>query len=195
MDYFHWKLNGMKRALFMLITILITSVSLFAQDKYFTKTGKLSFYSKAPLEDIEAINKSVIVVLDAKSGNLQFSMLMKGFEFEKAMMEEHFNESYAETDKYPKAEFKGQILNNSGINYTNDGVYNAKVKGILIIHGEAKEVESNGKLYIKGGKLVADAKFNIQLSDFKINIPSLVKDKISNTVQISVDCAMEPLKS
>ena len=185
----------MTKASVLTVILFLVTTSMYAQDKFFTKSGKLSFYSKAPLEDIEATNKSVTAVLDAKTGNLQFALLMKGFEFEKALMEEHFNENYVESDKFPKAEFKGQVVNNSVIDYNKDGEYTAKVKGVLSIHGQSKEVESIGKLIVKGGKLVTDAKFNIQLSDFKINIPALVKDKISNTVQIDVDCILEPLKS
>jgi polyisoprenoid-binding protein YceI len=179
-----------------LVLTLVTIVNIsYAQDRFFTKNGKISFYSKAPLEDIEAHNKSVTAVLDTKTGNLQFAVQMKGFEFEKALMEEHFNESYVESDKYPRAEFKGQVTNNSAIDYTKDGDYNARVKGLLTIRGETREVESVGKITVRNGRLAADASFNIQLSDFKINIPKLVKDKISNTVKIDVDCTLEPLKS
>src|SRR5579875_3511177 len=100
--------------------IFITSLALFimasvsfAQGRYFTKTGKITFISKAPLEDDEAVNKTVTAVLDSKSGAIQFAVLMKGFEFEKALMQQHFNEDYVESDKYPKSEFKGRITNNS----------------------------------------------------------------------------------
>src|SRR4051812_42180218 len=109
----------MKKASLFLIAVVL-STTLLAQDKFFTKNGKLSFYSKAPLEDIEATNNAVTAVLDAKSGDLQFAVLMKGFEFQKALMEEHFNENYAESDKFPKAVFKGVVMNNNAINYSKD---------------------------------------------------------------------------
>jgi polyisoprenoid-binding protein YceI len=185
----------MIKAGFLVLTLVTIVNFSYAQDRFFTKSGKISFYSKAPLEDIAAHNKAVTAVLDTKTGNLQFAVQMKGFEFEKALMEEHFNESYVESDKYPRAEFKGQVTNNSAIDYTKDGDYNAKVKGLLTLHGETKEVESVGKITVKNGRLAADASFSIQLSDFKINIPKLVKDKISNIVKIDVDCTLEPLKS
>ena len=117
-----------------LIAATLLSTSLFAQDKYFTKTGKISFFSKAIIENIEAHNRSVTCVLDTKTGNVQFSVPIKGFEFEKALMQEHFNENYLESDKYPRGEFKGQIVNNSEIDYTKDGVFQGKVKGKLTIH-------------------------------------------------------------
>ena len=179
----------------LVLTLMIAINVSYAQERFFTKSGKVSFYSKAPLEDIEAHNKSVTAVLDTRTGNLQFALQMKGFEFEKALMEEHFNESYVESDKYPRAEFKGQVVNNAAINYAKNGDYNATVKGLLTIRGETREVQSVGKIMVRDGKLATDATFNIQLSDFKISIPKLVKDKISNTVKIDVACNLEPLKT
>ena len=175
----------------MMAALLLTT-AIFAQDKFFTKTGKISFYSKATMENIEAHNRSVTAVLDSKTGNLQFSVQIKGFEFEKALMQEHFNENYLETNKYPKAEFKGQIVNNSEINYSQDGEYNAKVKGKLTMHGETKDVEADGKVKVKGGKISAASDFIIQLPDYKIRNDKL--NNISNSIKVSVDCTLEPLK-
>ncbi len=166
-----------------------------AQDRFYTKSGQISFFSKAPLESIEAGNKNVTCVLDTKTGQLQFVVLMKGFEFRKALMQEHFNENYVESSKFPRSEFKGQIVNNSEINYKQDGTYQANVKGNLTIHGETKEVESTGTITIKDGKISAASGFNILLSDYKITIPALVKDKVSNNVSITVNCTLELLKN
>jgi len=174
--------------------VLATSVS-FAQDKFYTKTGKVSFYSKAPLEEIEGKNKTVTAVVDSKTGGIQFAIQMKGFEFEKQLMQQHFNENYVESDKYPKAEFKGTIANNSQINYKKDGTYNAKVKGKLTIHGVTKDVETTGTLKVNGGKIDANSTFNVLISDYNIKIPSIVKEKVSDSIKITVDCNLEPLKS
>ncbi len=182
-----------KIVMFIGISLLAASV-LCAQDKYYTKTGKINFNSKASLENIEALNKSVTAVLDTKTGNLQFAVLMKGFEFEKALMQEHFNENYVESHKYPKAEFKGVVTNNSDINYTKDGTYKAKVKGKLTIHGETNDVETEGTIQVKGGKLLTDATFGVALADYKIEIPKIVKDNIAKIVSIEVDCTLDPLK-
>jgi polyisoprenoid-binding protein YceI len=176
-----------------MVCVFVTSVS-FAQ-KFYTKTGKISFHSKAPLEEIEGKNKTVTAVLDSKSGAMQFAVQMKGFEFEKQLMQQHFNENYVESDKYPKAEFKGTIANNSDINYSKDGTYTAKVKGKLTIHGVTKDVESTGTIKINGGKIDANSTFNVLISDYNIKIPSVVKDKVSNTIKVTVDCDLEPLKS
>ena len=184
----------MKRVSAIITASLIATSSLLAQDKFFTKSGRINFVSKAPVENINGNHKSVTCVLDTKTGNMQFAVLMKGFEFEKALMQEHFNENYVESHKFPKAEFKGQVVNNPEINYSKEGTYPAKVKGTLTMHGETKEVETTGSIVVKSGKLQAGADFTILLSDFKIEIPKLVKDNISNTVKIIVDCSLEPLK-
>lgn len=166
-----------------------------AQDRYFTKTGKIDFYSKATLEDIQAKNNTVTAVLDTKTGAVQFSVPMKGFEFEKKLMQEHFNENYVESGKYPNATFKGTLANNSAVNYAKDGTYNVTVKGKLTLHGVTKDVEAPGTVKVAGGKIAAASTFNVQLSDYNISIPAVVKEKISNSIKINVDTQLEPLKS
>ena len=132
-------------------------------------------------------------MIDSKSGAIQFSVQMKGFEFEKKLMQQHFNENYVESDKFPKGEFKGTITNNSEVNYTKNGSYTAKVKGKLTIHGVTKEVQTTGTINVDGTKLDASSSFNILLSDYNVKIPAVVKDKISNSIKITVDCKLEPL--
>lgn len=185
----------LKKTLILAIAILGLGTIANAQDKYFTKTGKITFTSKAPLEDIEAKNKTAAAIIDTKTGAIQFSVLMKGFEFEKALMQEHFNENYVESDKYPKAEFKGAVVNNNNVNYTKDGTYAAKVKGQLTMHGVTKDIEAPATIKVNNGKLEATSSFNIRLSEYKISIPSIVKDKVSNNVKVEVDTKLDPLKS
>jgi polyisoprenoid-binding protein YceI len=167
-----------------------------AQEKYFTKTGKITFDATAASspEKIVAVNKSVTCVIDTKTGNLQFSVLMKGFQFERALMEEHFNENYVESSKFPKTEFKGVITNSADVNYAKDGLYKVKVKGKLTMHGETKDVQTDGAILIKAGKIYATATFSAALVDYKISVPSLVADKVAKNASIAVDCALEPLK-
>lgn len=184
----------MKMKFLLLSGFLVVAGTLQAQDKYFTKTGRISFFSEAPLEDIEAINNTAAAVLDAKSGVMAFSVLMKGFEFDKALMQEHFNDHYVESDRFPKAEFRGTVLNNGEINYTKEGSYAARVKGRLTIHGVTRDIETTGTIRVEKAGLRSVSSFNIRLSDYNIRIPSLVKDKISNVVKISVDSRLEPLQ-
>lgn len=183
----------MKNILGLLLTLTILS-NVNAQDKFFTKTGKIYFNCTGGVEKIEATNKTTTCVLDTKSGMMQFSLLMKGFEFERALMMEHFNENYVETEKFPKSTFVGAIVNNGDVSYGKDGSYAVRVKGKLTMHGETKDVEAPGKIVVKGGKVTAVSDFSLKLSDFGIKIPGAVQDKISNDVKISVDLALEPLK-
>lgn len=176
--------------------LLLIAVAACSQDKYFTKTGKIFFQcAKSPLEKVEATNKSTTCVLDTKTGNMQFAVMMKGFEFEKALMQEHFNENYVESTKFPRSDFKGQVVNNGEIDYSKDGTYAVRVRGTLQIHGEKKDVETTGTIVVRNGKILSNAIFTVLLSDYNISIPSLVSDKVSNTVNITVDCTLEPLKS
>lgn len=164
-----------------------------AQDKFYTKSGKISFFSSTSMEDIQAANKNVVALLDTKNGDIQFAALMKGFEFKKALMQEHFNKDYAESNKFPKAEFKGQISNNSEIQYTVNGTYVAKVKGKLTVHGETKDIETAGTITVKDGKLIVNSVFNVLVADYKIRIPKLYQDNISKSIKITVDCTLGPL--
>ncbi len=179
----------------ILAGILFAATIVNAQDRYFTKTGKVDFFSKASLEDIQAKNNTVTAVLDTKSGAMQFSVPMKGFEFEKKLMQEHFNENYVESDKYPKAEFKGTVASNTAVNYAKEGTYNVTVKGKLTMHGVTKDVEAPGTVKVAAGKINAASTFSIQLSDYKISIPAVVKDKVSNAIKINVSTQLEPFKS
>ena len=110
---------------------------------------------------------------------------MKGFEFEKALMQEHFNENYVESDKFPKAVFKGAISNIGSVNFAASGKYPVTVSGQLTIHGITKPVSTMGTLVLQNNEVSANAEFNILLDDYKISIPGLMKDKISKTVKIS----------
>jgi YceI-like domain len=184
----------MKKISWLLLALFFAGMA-SAQDKYFTKTGKASFDATSPgsPEQVEGIHKSVLCVLDTKTGNMQFSVAMKGFEFERALMQEHFNENYIESDQFPKSEFKGMISNNTTVNYTADGEYKVSVKGKLTIHGITKDIETNGNLVVKNGKITATSVFTVLLADYKISIPGLVADKVSKTAKIVVNCLLDPL--
>ncbi len=166
-----------------------------AQSKWYTKTGKVSFFSEAALEDIEAKNKTATAVLESTTGAVQIEVLMKGFEFEKALMQDHFNKSYVESDKYPKASFKGTIVNNAAVSYGKDGSYAAKVKGKFTLHGVTKDIEVPITIKKAAGKLEASSTFNLLLSDYNITIPAGAKSKVANTIKITIETSLEPLKA
>ena len=182
----------MVRVFFYLLILLMVSTNVEAQ-KYFTREGKVSFFSEAPLENIEAHNSKATSVMDASNGRMEFAVLIKAFQFEKALMQEHFNENYMESDKYPKATFKGNIMNFESIELDKDGEYTVTVQGDLTIHGETKSIESPGKIIVKDGHISADSTFDVTVADFKIEIPSIVRDNIAKTVTIKIAVDYEEL--
>lgn len=183
--------------LLLLICFSVLGAGVLSAQRFFTKSGTIGFdaTSSSSPERIEGMNRSATCVVDTKSGAIQFAVLMKGFAFERALMEEHFNENYVESHKFPKAEFRGKIKDIEGIDFSKDGTHTVKVKGDLTMHGETEEVETTGKLVIQGGKINATADFTVKLSDFNISIPGLVADKVSKSARISVACSLEPLKN
>lgn len=185
----------MKNLLTCIMAIVITASA--AAQRYYTKSGKIIFdaTSSSSPEKIEGTNRTVTCVMDAQTGAIQFALLMKGFEFERALMEEHFNENYVESTKFPKAEFKGKLKDIGNVNLTKDGVYTVKVKGELTMHGQTREVETDAKIQVQGGKISANADFSVTLADFNVSIPGLVADKVSKVAKIKVNCSLEPLKS
>ncbi len=173
----------MNKLFFALSILFCTSVS---AQHYFTKNGSISFFSEAPVENIEAANNKVTAIIDSKTGDIEFAVLMKAFQFEKALMQEHFNENYVHSDKYPKAKFKGELEGFDGINWTKDGEYKLNCVGDLTLHGQTKPVSTPFTIKVKGEVITGTSEFTILLSDYKIEIPSVVKDNISNSILIKV---------
>lgn len=183
----------MKHYALLLITI-VSALSGFSQKRYFTKNGGITFHAGTAMEDIDAINNSATSVFDATTGQIEYAVLIKGFEFKRALMQDHFNENYLESDKFPKSIFKGKISNISQLNFEKEGSYPVTVKGWLEIHGIKKEIEIPGTITVKGKGVTALSDFTVLLSDYDISIPSLVKDKIAKTVTIKVKCNYSPLQ-
>ena len=183
----------MKNIFLILALIAFSSIqTTFAQGKYFTRDGHVSFYSSTPLEDIEAHNYKTTSVIDAESGRMEFAVLIKAFEFEKALMQEHFNENYMESDKFPKATFKGEIQNMDKIDWSKDGSYSVTVSGDMTIHGETNKLTTEGKFTVKDGEISADATFTVAVADYGIKIPAVVRDNIAKEVEIVVDMDYKP---
>jgi hypothetical protein len=180
----------MKNAVSLLVLAIACSLSVSAQ-KVYTKNGSISFFSKSPLENITANNNQVMSVLNLQTGEMQFSVLVKAFHFEKALMEEHFNENYMESSKFPKSSFKGGITDLSKIDFKKDGSYSVTVTGDLTIHGVTKKVSVPGTIAVKAGVPTANAKFPLRLADYNISIPKLVKDNIAEVIEITVACTYD----
>ena len=149
-----------------------------------TRNGYIGFFSKTPLENIKAENRQVNAVIDLQKKNIAFAALIKSFLFEKALMQEHFNENYLESHKYPKASFSGSYTGE--VNLAKDGIYNIIVKGKLTLHGVTRMIEKPATLEVQGGKLTGRSNFKIKPADYNIKLPAVVKDKIAQQIDVAV---------
>ena len=171
-----------------LILILSFATSSYAQVQ-FTRNGKISFFSTTPVEDIKAENNEVVSFLDPQKGEMRFQVLIKGFVFPKATMQEHFNgKDYMNSDQFPQAKFTGNITNLKDVNFAKDGSYKVTVKGSLTMHGVTKPVEAYGTITIAGGLASAKAVFRVNREDYGITVPSFASSKIAKDIEITVDC-------
>jgi len=187
-------LSIMKRHIFLVIIILL-SCSLVKAQKYTTKSGIIRFSSETPMEKIEAVNRQVNSALDMATGNFVFKVLVRGFEFEKALMQEHFNENYMESETYPNSTFVGKVVNIKEVNLAKDGFYKVVAEGDLTMHGITKKISTNGTLEVKAGKITGTATFNVAPKDFNIKIPQAVIKNIAEAIRIDVKINLEKLTS
>lgn len=174
----------MLKKLFIFI-LLATSMSVFAQNKFIAKNAYISFYSSTPMEDILGESNEVVTILNAETGEIAFQALMTTFHFKRALMEEHFNENYVESSKFPKTKFNGKIENFNKSMLTSP-VAEVKITGKLSVHGVEKTITVSGNIGLEDGKLVASSKFKVVPEDYGITIPSLVRDKIGKVMDITV---------
>ncbi len=164
------------------LIIFIALISQANAQKYVSIQTEIKFFSSAPLEDIEAINAKSRSVFDSDNGQIAFTVPINQFEFAKSLMEEHFNEKYMESDKFPKASFKGQInnFNKNGMNPE------AVAEGEFEIHGVKKKIKIVGNLEFKNDGAFITAVFTIKLEDYKIKIPSILFQKIAEEVEVTI---------
>ena len=180
------------KKLIHLFSLLAFAMGANAQSLYMTRSGQISFFSKTPMENIEAVNNEVTSLLNTGTGEVAFAVLIKSFHFDRALMEEHFNENYMESTKFPKGTFQGKILNLSAIDFTKDGTYAVEAEGSLTIHGVKQPVKSPGTLMVAKGKISLTSNFAIHVEDYRIEIPSLVSEKIAKSLDVKVSCTYEP---
>lgn len=181
------------KKIFSVLAICCLSATMLHAQKYMTRTGKVSFFSGTSIENIEAFNNEAACVLDTKSGEVAFIVPIKSFKFEKGLMQEHFNENYMESDKFPKANFKGTVANITAVNFTKDGVYKVKVAGKLTMHGVTKDVSSEGTITVKSGAATVNSKFAVVPGDYGIKIPSMASSKIASKIEVTIDCLLKAL--
>jgi len=151
------------------------------------RNGYIGFFSKTPLENVKAESNQVVAAVDVSKQTLAFAVLLKGFLFTKELMQEHFNENYVESDKYPKATFNGTYTGT--VDVTKPGTYNVNVKGALTLHGVTKNIEVPATFQVQPGTLSGTSNFALKPQDFNIEIPSLVREKIAQQISVAVQVA------
>ena len=177
--------NKSRSAIFVFIILSFAfNLCAVAQNSFTSKEIKVNIFSSTPLEDIKAQALNAVSVIIPKSHQVVFQIPIKNFVFSLSLMQEHFNESYLESDKYTTSTFKGNIIEN--IDFTKDGIYNVNVKGLLNMHGITKERTIKGVVSIKNGKPSINSTFDVACADHGIKIPSIVFKKIAEVIVVTV---------
>jgi polyisoprenoid-binding protein YceI len=159
---------------------------------YLAKTCEISFFSASPLENIEAINKAAKPMINTATGDVQIKINISAFVFEKPLMQEHFNENYMESEKFPTAMFYGKI--NEPVDWKKDGETKVTVTGKLTIHGVEKERTLDGLVSVKGDQVTISSKFMVHIADHGVKVPSLYVQNIAEDVQVKINATLEPYK-
>jgi polyisoprenoid-binding protein YceI len=157
--------------------------------KYAIEKSDIVFFSDAAIEDIKANNKKASGIFNSANGDIVFSIPISEFQFEKSLMQEHFNEKYMESDKFPKATFSGKIM---GFDANASSAQQAKANGKLMIHGVTNEIEIPGTIEKKDNKLILKTKFMVKLVDYKITIPQLLWQNIAEQVEVTCEFVFKP---
>ncbi|MES2410456.1 MAG: YceI family protein [Bacteroidota bacterium] len=175
----------------LLSLIIMVGLSGFAQTKMITKTGKVTFEASVPsFEEVKAKNESATVVLNPGTGEIASLVLIKGFRFKVALMEEHFNENYMESDTYPKATFKGKI-ENFDVSKLTETAKTYTVKGKMEMHGKSKDITITANIKKSNNGIVIDSDFTLNTDDFGIEIPNVVSKKVSKKVAVKLDATVK----
>ncbi|MCU0467740.1 MAG: YceI family protein [Arcicella sp.] len=179
----------MKHYFKLLVLACLVSSRTFGQ-LYATQAGETNFFSETPVENISATNKTVGAIINTSTNEVAVSMKMSAFDFPNKLMQEHFNENYMESSKFPMGVFKGKIVEN--IDYTKNGTYDVTAKGQLTIHGITQPRDLKGKLTIENQKISLVCNFDIKLTDHKIEVPKLVFAKIAEVISVKSKYTLSP---
>ncbi len=171
----------------LLFTLIVITISKSFSQRMITRTGEIKFEASMPaIEEVTAVNKTVSCIFDKTSGDFVALALIKSFKFQIPLMEEHFNENYIESTKYPKATFKGKIINFDASKISTTKT-NYDLEGDLTMHGITKKIKTKITIYLNDDKLITTSNFNIKPQDYGIEIPNIVKNKISENVRVNLN--------
>jgi polyisoprenoid-binding protein YceI len=171
----------------LLTLFFITFLVYFEADcqKIIDRTGYIKFFSSAPLEDIEALNEKAMSVLDTETGKIAVTMQMTDFNFKKSLMQEHFNENYIESEKYPKSTFLGSLTNFDFKKIVEGKITQLTAEGSITIHGQTKPLIAEVTFSINKNFLTATTVFKLKVADFGIKIPTVVVMNIAEEVEVT----------
>lgn len=173
------------------ILLLLVSVAVNAQI-FISKTCQVTFFSEAPLENIQATNTTAKPILNTANNEVAVRVPIKAFTFEKSLMQEHFNENYMESNKFPYGTFKGKI--NEQIDFTKDGSHKVTITGKLYIHGVEKDRTLNANVIITGEQINVSSEFLVELKDHNITVPKVVFQNIAEKILVKLQAEMIPYK-
>ncbi|HWZ13977.1 MAG TPA: YceI family protein [Mucilaginibacter sp.] len=176
----------------MILLAWLSTTNQAVQDSYACKNARISLYSSAPIEDIKAVSTSGASVYNAASDELAFSVPIRSFQFDKSLMQEHFNSDYMESDKFPRATFKGKLQEH--IDATKDGTYPVKVSGALSVHGITQNRTIPGIISVKNGVVSMTSEFMVKCTDHHIDIPQIVFHHIAESIQVNVSATYSTFK-
>ncbi len=180
----------MKTTFLSIAFILATTCGLFAQSIYISESSNISFFSSTPVEDIEAVNEASTSLINVAKSEIVFRVPISGFQFEKPLMQEHFNENYMDTEKYPTASFKGRL--SDSLDLSIDTVYKISATGMMNIHGVDRPETYTGTIVVKDGKAVLKCNFTVKLKDHKIKVPKVVFANIAEEIEVKTEFQYKP---
>ncbi len=182
----------MTKRYFLLTLLCVATVHAVAAQVYLTRNGTIRFFSEAPLENIEAVNRQVMSALNTETGEFVFRLPIRSFAFEKALMQEHFNDNFMESHHYPNASFQGLVEEMGSIDFTVPGSYDVVVVGELNIKDVTKTIREPGILTVKDGLIEGEAEFVIRPEDYNINIPRRFVRNIASEIEVFVEVTLRP---
>lgn len=186
------KFNKLSTTISLLAIVLFSNYQIFGQKIFISKSSEISFFSKTPLKDIDAENKASVAIINLENKDIAIKIPVKSFVFPNKLMQEHFNENYLETEKYPFSTFRGKI--NEALDPNTDGKFKVTATGKITLHGVEREKTFTGTATVKNHTITIDSIFEIALADYKIDIPKIVFEEIAEKIKVTLQFNMEEKK-
>ena len=185
-----------KSFILSILAILILDLAVYGQNnaRLVSTMTHIKFFSTTPAEDIEASNTASVSTINKETGEVVFSVPMQGFEFDKSLMQKHFNsDKFLDTKTHPKAKITAKITNLDQIDFSKDGSYTATVKGELTLKGITKPVQEEGTISVSGSTVKVESVFNVTLADYGISfIDGKPSTNVAKTLEVTVHADYQP---